>query len=59
MNMITKEQWDKVVLQLTINEATELRDSLDALLSDRNANRHEHITSGDFEKEITVILGEE
>ena len=57
--MITKEEWNKVALQLTISEASELRDSLNVLLSDRNLMRHEHVESDDFEKEITVFLAGE
>ena len=57
-NMVTKEQLDKVVLQLTASEAAELRDSLDTLLRNRDTMRHEHVPSGDFKKEITVFLCE-
>ena len=58
-NAITKEQMDKVVLWLSRNEAAELRDSLDALLKNQNIARHEHVASGDFEREVTVIISED
>jgi len=45
-----------VGLRLTEAEARELRDSLESLLSDPSPNRHEHVSSSDFQSEITVSL---
>jgi hypothetical protein len=45
-----------VGLRLTEAEARELRDSLESLLSDPSPDRHEHVSSSDFESEITVSL---
>lgn len=44
-----------VTLFLTKSEASELRDSLKALL-ERNGVGHEHVDSEDFQKEITVAV---
>jgi hypothetical protein len=45
-----------VELRLTEAEARELRDSLESLLSDPFPDRHEHVSSSDFQTEITVYL---
>jgi hypothetical protein len=45
-----------VGLGLTEAEARELRDSIDGLLSDPAMDRHEHVSSTDFQSEITVWL---
>jgi hypothetical protein len=57
-NMSTNEEWDRVVIHLTRAEAAELKDALEALLSSSERARHEHISSLDFHKEITVVLSE-
>jgi len=57
-NMVTKAQLDKIVLHLTRNEAAELRDALKSLLEESETSRHEHIPSGDFLKEITVLISD-
>jgi hypothetical protein len=44
-----------VGLGLTETEARELRDTLDTLLEDPN-ERHEHVASSDFQRELTVWL---
>ncbi len=43
-------------LQLTVPEAEELRDKIELLLDDQSADRHEHVSSADFQTEITVWL---
>ena len=58
-NMASLEQWEKVVLHLTVSEAGELRDSLDAILRTPTSRRHEHVTSPDMRYEITVVLEDE
>jgi hypothetical protein len=47
-----------VGLGLTTLEARELRDSLDELLASP-AGRHEHISSADYQTEVTVWIIEE
>jgi len=46
---------DRVTLYLTRAEASELRDSLKAILAGP-AERHEHVLSPDCSKEITVCI---
>jgi len=44
-----------LILYLTFNEASELRDSLDELLK-KPLNNHAHISNENFQKEITVCI---
>lgn len=44
-----------VGLGLTEAEATELRDTLELLLTDP-AERHEHVSSADYQAELTVWI---
>ena len=53
---VGRRQLRHVGLRLTEAEARELRDSLESLLSDPSPNRHEHVSSSDFQTEITVSL---
>lgn len=46
---------NRILILLTKTEASELRDSVDVLLED-SAGRHEHISSEDYRKEITVCI---
>jgi hypothetical protein len=48
-------QLRQVGLRLTIAEAKELRDSLGLLLAG-DPDRHEHVSSADYQTEITVWL---
>ena len=48
----------RVLILLTQPEALELRDSLD-LLFENSVGRHEHISSQDYQKEITIGIYEE
>ena len=43
-----------VFVWLTRAEARELRDALDQMLSDDTNDRHEHVSSADYQTEITV-----
>ena len=56
---ILDEDTDKsvsaVIIYLTQAEAAELRDSLEQILADP-VGRHEHVSSSDNAKEITVCL---
>ena len=45
-----------VYLWLTTDEARELRDALDDLLSAEDPNWHAHVSSADFDREITIAL---
>ncbi|MEQ1921437.1 MAG: hypothetical protein ABL952_02910 [Pyrinomonadaceae bacterium] len=44
----------EIALFLTLSEAEELRDSLDSML--KNGSHHEHLSSNDFEKELTIAI---
>ena len=45
-----------VYLWLRPDEARELRDALDDLLSREDPNWHAHVASADFDREITIAL---
>jgi hypothetical protein len=45
-----------VGLGLTRDEALELRDTLDTLLADPDPARHEHVSSADYQTELTVWI---
>lgn len=49
------EELAHVGLGLTEAEARELRDALDLLLGD-STDRHEHVASSDFQRELTVWI---
>ena len=51
-------QLQHVGLRLTVSEAEELRESLGLLLTGA-PDRHEHVSSADYQSEITVWLGAE
>jgi len=44
-----------VGLGLTEAEASELRDTLNTLLED-SGERHEHVSSSDFQRELTIWI---
>lgn len=61
LDEVTDKRIDRLTIYLLESEASELRDSLDALLERARANRslsgdHEHVPSLDFEDEVTVCL---
>jgi hypothetical protein len=43
-------------LGLTPAEARELRDNLELLLASNDARRHEHVSSTDYQEELTVWI---
>lgn len=45
-----------VELGLTPAEARELRDNLDVLLASNDPRRHEHVSSVDYQDELTVWI---
>ena len=57
---ILNEDEDKalggVTLFLTMSEASELRDSLNGMLADPIGHDHEHVSSNDYKKEVTVCI---
>ena len=48
---------DAVIIYLTKKEAAELRDSLEQILVN-HLGRHEHVSSDDYRKELTVCVYE-
>lgn len=54
-DVVNQRDLRHVGLGLTESEAIELRDALDTLLSDP-APRHEHVSSGDYGRELTVWI---
>jgi GGDEF domain-containing protein len=46
---------NRATIYLTMSEASELRDSLDALIKD-HVERHEHVPSDDYRKELTICI---
>ena len=52
-------RFNNIGVALTRDEAEELRDSLKQLLADPSPVRHEHVSSADFQTELTVWLVEE
>jgi hypothetical protein len=46
----------RAILYLTMEEASELRDSLNAILNEPREGRHEHVSSEDYVKELTVCV---
>jgi hypothetical protein len=55
----TSAALSRVTLLLKKTEASELRDSLDALLKSEAMAGHEHVPSQEFDKEITVSIYDE
>jgi len=45
-----------IILLLTVNEASELRDSLESILKGIDYMQHEHINDIGFEHEISIVL---
>ena len=52
----TDKSLSKVTLYLMRSEAAELKDSLHSILEEDSPARHEHISSKDCLKELTVCL---
>ncbi|HEX2582687.1 MAG TPA: hypothetical protein VHL30_01055 [Chlamydiales bacterium] len=60
-NEDTDRKVNKVILYLTPDEAQELKDSLDLILSNNEKHHHEHIPDreDDFKRQITVCVYKE
>jgi len=56
--MYTKEVWDSIVIYLKPAEAKHLRDSLNDILKDQTPGRHHHVSSEDYQREITVLISD-
>jgi hypothetical protein len=52
----TDKKVNRITLYLSTDEANEMKDALEALLSDRKNHHHEHIPDSDFKREITVCI---
>jgi len=57
-NRSTKETWDRVIIYLKPSEAKNLRDYLEAILSNQTPGYHEHVPSEDYRREITVLISD-
>ena len=57
-NKSTKETWERVIIYLKPSEAKNLRDYLEALLSDQSPGEHHHVPSEDYRREITVLISD-
>lgn len=55
LDEISDKSLENVILYLTFAEASELRDSLDELLK-KPLNNHAHISSENFQKELTICI---
>jgi hypothetical protein len=52
----SRAELKSVCLFLDLNEAGELRDTLELLLKANNPDRHEHVSSADYTKEVTLVV---
>ncbi len=55
LDEIADKSLESVIVYLTLSEATELRDSIDELLK-KPINNHNHVSSENFQKEITICI---
>jgi hypothetical protein len=57
-NVDTDKKANKVILYLTPDEAQEMKDSLESILSNNQKHHHEHIPDreDDFKREITICI---
>lgn len=53
------ETMKNILLCLTLDEAKELRDSLNLIIKNKSQIRHEHINDLDYSHEITITLYDE
>jgi hypothetical protein len=54
LNEANDESLSRIIVYLTLSEASELRDSLMSILETKS--HHEHIASADFKKELTISV---
>lgn len=55
----SRAELKSVCLFLNPAEANELRDTLELLLKTNSPDRHEHVSSKDYTKEVTLVVGPE
>ena len=55
---LTGQPIQMLELRLTVAEAIELRDDLEVLIDDRG-DRHEHVSSADYQTELTISVDHE
>lgn len=55
LNEISNQSLKNVTLYLTLSEAQELQDSLAQIIKNPT-NNHAHVSSGDYQKEITICI---
>lgn len=56
LNEDSNKSMKNALLLLTVQEASELRDDLERLLSQKIFNDHSHINDSDYEHELTIAL---
>ena len=55
LDEVTDQSLSAIAIYLTTSEAEELRDSLEQLLKNWES-RHEHVSSSDYKRQITVCI---
>jgi hypothetical protein len=55
LDEVTNKSLKNITLYLTFSEATELLDSLAQIIK-KPINNHDHISSEDYQKEITICI---
>jgi hypothetical protein len=56
LNEDSNKSMKNALLLLTVQEASELRDDLERLISQKVFNDHSHINDSDYEHELTIAL---
>lgn len=56
LNEDNNKSMKNALLLLTVQEASELRDDLERLISQKIFNDHSHINDSDYEHELTIAL---
>ena len=56
LNEDSNKSIKNALLLLTVQEASELRDDLERLISQKIFNDHSHINDSDYEHELTIAL---
>jgi hypothetical protein len=56
LNEDSNKSMKNALLLLTVQEASELRDDLERLISQKIFNDHSHINDTDYEHELTIAL---
>jgi hypothetical protein len=56
LNEDSNKSMKNALLLLTVQEASELRDDLERLISQKIFNDHSHINDSDYEHELTIAL---